>query len=156
TVGTSSRGRIVGGHFLDDKRLLVATGDGVLHIWKVDDGSEEKFLGKVGTAGRGVLLSANGKTILTIGAAGEIARVDVNTGKVQPLGDANANGTNVTIFLSPDGKKFVIAQPQKGVTVRDTEDGAVQATIPIDLPLGLKPACCFSPDGKTLTVGVST
>ena len=157
TLGPSSRAHIVAGQFLSDgKRLLVATGDGVFHIWKTEDGTEERFFGNIGTASRGFFLSDSGKTILALGAGGEIARVNPDTGKVQRFDDLTVSGTNVSVVFSPNGRKFAIAQPGKGVTVHDMDNGAVLVTIPFSVPKGLRIAGAFSPDGKILTLAVST
>ncbi len=157
TIGPSSRARVLAGQFLpDSKRLLVATGDGVLHIWKTEDGTEERFFGDLGTASKGFFLSDSGKTILAVGSGGEVARANPNIGKVQRLGAVTVSGTNVSAIFSPDGRKFAIAQPGKGVAIHDMDNGAVLVTIPFSAPKGLRIAGAFSANGKTLTLAVST
>jgi len=135
----------------DGATLVTVSDDGTLKVWDVP-GAAARPASPAGEADHAVpfVLTPDGQTLLRGLRSGRVERVDLRTGRREPLDESHA-GPVLAVALSPDGKVVASGDGTGAVQVRDATTGRRLATwAGHDLPVR---ALAFSPDGATLASG---
>jgi WD40 repeat protein len=142
-------------------------GGSLIHLWDLDSGKRIRTLS--GHAGLVVALdfSPDGKRLVSVTGgknADGTARVwDVGSGKEIVRGEFAVGGESLAeiedpltelcdVRFSPDGKTFLVAQPQLGVMLCDAQTGRPMKRFDVLKTSAVRTAA-FSPDGRYLAAG---
>lgn len=146
--------------FKDGRRVIIATEEGIIQIWDLQNGALLGGLSDPEGHKRGkmisIAISPDEKCIASGGYETIIIR-DVNSNqKVFRRSVKHASHWVYSVCFSPNGKKLAGGSINDGsiATVWDVETGTVLATLKdIDHPHAIMYALAFSPDGLKLAAG---
>ena len=108
--------------FSQDGKTLAAGAGPTVRFFTVATGQEQALTGGHRGAVAAVVLSADGKTLVSRGVDGSIRRWDAKTGK--ELGQIATPPGTIDAAFAPDGKTVAIATANGGVQLLGTSDGA--------------------------------
>jgi RNA polymerase sigma factor (sigma-70 family) len=138
------------------KSLATGTGDGVLKLWDLTTGNEQKSVEAHDGPVTFLAFSPDGKTLATVSNADDTVRLwDVATAK-QRASLRQATFTVQSLAFTPDGKGLAVGSHLKvgakvsgAVIIWDTTTGKRLATLPVEN--GPVTAVAFAPkEGRTL------
>jgi WD40 repeat protein/beta-lactamase regulating signal transducer with metallopeptidase domain len=129
----------------DGKRIAAAAAN-TFRLWETATGKELPLLGGHQQAPSEIILSADGKTVVSWGADRVLRRWEAATGK--SLGDFPAPAGTTLAALSPDGRTIALANEDNTIRLHDTTTGKELRRFK-GHPNGLA-GLAFAPDGKVL------
>lgn len=136
----------------DGKALATGGEDQLVKVWDPAKGKELLALQGHPEPVCSLGFIGEGKTLLSSGVDGTVKLWDVRTGKeCATIGCQPEKGRAGAVAVSPDGKRFAVAQSNRKVTLWDAAEGKRLATLAGHTESVL--CLAFSPDGKTLASG---
>jgi WD40 repeat protein len=142
----------------DGKTIFVATPGGPIRSFNLEDGKEEAVIAvSPGLNVQSLSLSADGKTLV----AADGKEVLVWKGPRQDTLKISGAEGMAAVAVTPDGKRFVLARPDRSLRLLETATGKeVQALEPPAAgrpqPHFGPPRLAVSPDGKVLAMASAT
>jgi WD40 repeat protein len=136
----------------DGATLAVAAGSRV-HLWDGRTGKERRTLPLPGTAltDHRLAISPDSRTLVGSESDGTLRIWDLETGELRKTLAEAAARFCCPVAFSPDGTLLASRGQGDAVRLRDTGTWTVRHSFPVDDRIT---ALAFSPDGKTLAVGV--
>jgi WD40 repeat protein len=144
---TVSVERVAGLAFGPGGKLLASASGDKTRIWDVTAGSEIWSYEERGAGINTLVLSADGKLLVTGGRKGELTVLDGSTGKLNLTLNGSGQPINAVAF-SPDGQLLAAGAQDGSTRLWELASGKLKTTI--QGHQGGVGAVCFSPDGKML------
>lgn len=145
----------------DDRRLAVASDDGVIRLFDLESGSQDdEIVWDEGAGITAVAFSPDGNILVASNREGRLNSWDAHTGEPRWPDDATPTGAKLwEIVFSADGTRFATAGDRDTVHVHDSATGATLPGYVFGKPGGTDDAItkvlgiAFLPDGSRLLGG---
>ncbi|MGV4987003.1 WD40 repeat domain-containing protein [Streptomyces sp. NRAIS3] len=133
----------------DGRRLATGGNDGLIHLWRLDDGTAEKLATLAGHDGsvRTLAWTPDGGRLASGAEDGVVAVWDTTTGERVATPQQGRRWVNAVAW-SPDGRSLAAAGGDRRTMVTDQYGRPV--TAPLSSPYGVLLSLAWSPDGAHL------
>jgi RNA polymerase sigma factor (sigma-70 family) len=138
--------------FTPDGRTIATGGEGQVQLWDAHTGKLRGRLEGHDQAVRGLYLSADGNTLVSMGMDKSVRVWDLAMGKERHRLDV-PNTALTALALAPDGATVAVAHKDKSVRLVEFATGKERQRLEVNAEYG--GGAAFSPNGRTLVVWCS-